>query len=181
MLNRLNKHSDERLIQAYAAGDAKAFARLYDRHKQGLYHFLYRQLSRRELCEEISQETWMAVIRQANSYQNTAKFRTWLFRIAHNKVVDYWRRQQHRSKVKVVDELDQLAAVSDDLDESIRLQELAQQLESLSAEQLATVLLKVQGFSYAEIAEITQAKKETVKSRLRYANKHLRASMEVVL
>ena len=81
----------------------------------------------------------------------------------------------------MVEELEELAIAQDKVDESLRLRELGDHLEHLSAEQLSTLLLKVEGFSYAEISKITQTKKETVKSRLRYATKTLKLSMEAVL
>ncbi len=184
--NRMNlfgdkKVSDEKLLRAFARGNADAFEVLYRRHKQAVYHFLFRQMDKHSVCEELAQDAWMAVIRQAGQYENSARFKTWLFRIAHNKLIDYWRRQKHRSKVSVVDEIDQLAVTQDRSDESLQLKELSKQLNELAPEQLSTLLLKIEGFSYNEIADITEAKKETVKSRLRYATKHLRLSMEAAL
>jgi len=176
-----NYLSDEMLMRAYARGDQNAFTQLYERHKLSLYHFLLRQTNRQSVCEELAHDAWLAVIRQSANYQSTAKFKTWLFRIAHNRLVDYWRRQKHRSKLVVVEELEELAIAQDKVDESLRLRELGDHLEHLSAEQLSTLLLKVEGFSYAEISKITQTKKETVKSRLRYATKTLKLSMEAVL
>lgn len=173
--------SDEVLMRAYARGNQDAFTQLYKRHKLSLYHFLLRQTNRQSVCEELAHDAWLALIRQSANYQHTAKFKTWLFRIAHNRLVDYWRRQKHRSKLIVVEELEQLAIAQTSVDESLRLQELGDQLEKLSAEQLSTILLKIEGFSYAEISDITQTKKETVKSRLRYATKNLKVSMEAVL
>lgn len=176
-----NYLSDEMLMRAYSRGDQDAFTTLYERHKLSLYHFLLRQLDRQSVCEELAHDAWMAVIRQADSYQNTAKFKTWLFRIARNRLVDYWRRQKHRSKLIVIDELEELAVSHEQVDERLRLKELGDHLEKLSLEQLETVLLKIEGFSYAEIANITQAKQETVKSRLRYASKNLKLSLEAIL
>jgi len=176
-----NYLSDEALMRAYASSDQDAFTQLYERHKRSLYYFILRQTNRQSVCEELVHDVWLAVIRQSAHYQNTAKFKTWLFRIAHNRLVDYWRRQKHRSKLIVVDELDELAVAQCEIDESLRLKELSGCLEQLSPEQLSTMLLKVEGFSYAEISDITKTKKETVKSRLRYATKNLKLSLEAVL
>ena len=168
-------------MRAYARGDQDAFTQLYERHKLNLYHFVLRQTHRQSVCEELAHDAWLAVIRQAANYQDTAKFKTWLFRIAHNRLVDYWRRQKHRSKVIVVEELAELAVSETELDEALRLKEISAHLEKLSSEQLSTVLLKIEGFSYSEISDITATKQETVKSRLRYATKYLKLSLEGAL
>ena len=178
---------DDALMLAYANGEAPAFEELYGRHKAGLLAFLRRQCSSVEICEELAHDTWMAVIKQAANYQaneSGAQFKTWLYRIAHNRLVDHWRK--HGSTAKVLfEELSDV--VSNDqahnhqasIDSNLQLDDLLANLAVLSAEQTEALLLKVEGFSHAEIAEITSTKQETVKSRLRYAAKHLKLSMEL--
>ena len=89
--------SDELLMTRYANGDFAAFEVLYLRNKGGLYRYLLRQLKQQSSAEELFQEVWSAVIDSASSYKQSAKFTTWLYRIARNKVID-----QHRH-LKVVD------------------------------------------------------------------------------
>jgi len=178
---------DDALMLAYANGEAPAFEELYGRHKAGLLAFLRRQCSSVETCEELAHDTWMAVIKQAANYQaneSGAQFKTWLYRIAHNRLVDHWRK--HGSTAKVLfEELsdvvsnDQAHNYQASIDSNLQLDDLLANLAVLSAEQTEALLLKVEGFSHAEIAEITSTKQETVKSRLRYAAKHLKLSMEL--
>lgn len=179
-LNRwaLKLMRDESLMQAYSNGNALAFEELYRRYKRGLFVFLRRQCSNVEVCEELAHDSWMAVIKQASSYQAQAQFKTWLFRIAHNRLIDHWRKHGNSAKVLFEELSESLKAENAEIDSHIKIAELLSSLESLSAEQTETVLLKIEGFSYAEIADITNAKQETVKSRLRYAAKHLKLSME---
>jgi len=177
---------EEALMQVYASGDARAFEELYGRHKNGVFSFLRRQCDSHEVCEELAHDTWMAVIKQAAVYQennSTAQFKTWLYRIAHNRLIDHWRK--HGSDAKVLfEELsdvvtnDQSNNQQPAVDYNLQLEELLSSLAALSPEQTEAILLKIEGFSHAEIAEITSAKQETVKSRLRYAAKHLKLSME---
>ena len=166
-------------MAAFAKGDALAFEELYTRHKQAVLQFLRRQCPNVQVCEELVQDTWLAVINGAAQYQPSAQFRTWVYRIAHNRLVDHWRRFGSSSK-GLFDELtDTVAAHPDISTREMELDELLTQLEQLPQEQLATLLLKAAGFSHIEIADITSSKPETVKSRLRYATQRLRVSMGV--
>src|SRR5271169_5225376 len=72
--------ADEDLMLAYAAGDSAAFERLYDRHEAAVYRFLLRSVGNRAVAEELLQEVWLSVVRNASRYQPRAGFRTWLYR-----------------------------------------------------------------------------------------------------
>ena len=170
--------SDEMLMKAYAKGDSLAFEYLYQRNKSALFLFLRRQCENEAICEELAHDAWLAVIRQAENYATSAKFKTWLFRIAHNRLVDHWRKHGGSSKVLFEEIGDSVGATTDSVSQGIELQQLLENLAELSAEQTEALLLKIEGFSHAEIADITDCKKETVKSRLRYATQRLRVSME---
>lgn len=177
----LRKLADEALIKAYAHGQEAAFEVLYLRHKDRVFHFLRRQLSNSAVAEELAHDTWLAVIRCSSRYQHKAKFTTWVFSIAHNRLVDHWRKFTTTRPAILEEVSEQFLRVEDQSTELLQLGDLLQALEVLAPEQLAAVLLKIEGFSHLEIAEITQAKPETVKSRLRYANKHLRNAVEATV
>ncbi|HET7730892.1 MAG TPA: sigma-70 family RNA polymerase sigma factor, partial [Usitatibacter sp.] len=76
---------------AYAGGDAAAFEALYARHKGALYRFVLRSVKARGEAEELFQDIWMRVIDARARYAPQAKFTTWLYTIAHNRLVDHWR------------------------------------------------------------------------------------------
>ena len=76
---------------AYRDGDAAAFEVLYARHRGRLFRYLLHQCARREQADEMFQEVWMSVIRARGNYEVSAKFTTWLFRIAHNRLIDGYR------------------------------------------------------------------------------------------
>ena len=86
---------DEDLMLAYAAGDAAAFDALYARHKGGVYRYLLRHCGHAGVADELFQDVWMNVIRARASYVPSAKFTTWLYRIAHNRLIDHWRATGH--------------------------------------------------------------------------------------
>jgi RNA polymerase sigma-70 factor (ECF subfamily) len=181
VLNRwaLKLMTDEALMAAYALGNAQAFEQLYKRYKRGLFVFLRRQCSDASVCEELAHDTWMAIIGQSGNYKKTAQFKTWLFRIGHNRLVDHWRKYGSNASVLFEELQDSLSIEQAEIDSQMQVAEILSNLESLSPEQTEALLLKIEGFSHAEIADITNAKQETVKSRLRYAAKHLRLSIEV--
>lgn len=167
--------TDEELMLAYGRGDATSFERLYARHKGGLYRYLLRGSSK-AMVDELFQDVWMKVIDSRKRYRATAQFNTWLYRIAHNRLVDYYRRQRPQAA------LDDVQLTSDKPDpqqvsESAQLQaEFDAGLQQLPEEQRqAFVLQNEAGCSVKELAEITGVDFETAKSRLRYARAKLKA------
>jgi RNA polymerase sigma-70 factor (ECF subfamily) len=169
---------DDALLAAYARGNALAFEVLYERHKHAVFAFLNRQCDQRAVAEELAHDAWMAVVANASTYKAQATFKTWLFRIAHNRLIDYWRKFGGNAKVLFEELNDVHAAQGATVSESMELRNILDNLKTLSNEQTEAVLLKIEGFSYQEIADITSSKPETVKSRLRYATEHLRLQLE---
>ena len=175
--------SDEALMLAWAAGDGDAFAPLYARHRVRLYRFLLRQLREPALADELFQDVWQRVIAARRGWTPEASFSTWLFRIAHNRLADHWRAQQHRPPAPT--DGDERAARIPDPDTPERtLSEFEQRrrlqlaLDELPPEQREVVLLRLeQELTLEEIGAITGVGRETVKSRLRYAMDKLRARL----
>jgi RNA polymerase sigma factor (sigma-70 family) len=185
--------ADEDLMLAYAGGDSAAFERLYDRHEAPVYRFLLRSVGNRAAAEELLQEVWLAVVRNAGRYRPQALFRTWLYRIARTRLIDHWRARDPAILLSLdapaasnADGCDVLLGDTIAADES--QQPLAQALaraqalalvgavEALPPAQREVFLLHAQGdLTLAQIAEVTGAGFETAKSRLRYALDKLRA------
>ncbi|WP_192552684.1 RNA polymerase sigma factor [Pseudomonas sp. IzPS59] len=177
----LEASSDESLLARYREGDGKAFEILYARHRQSLYRFLLGLSGKPELAEEVFQETWMSLIRSASQPQGRATFRTWLFQIARNRLIDHWRK--HGAHQPLHDSYDeQTHAVSDDASDPEHLLSLSHDslrldraLQTLPADQREVFLLRAHGdLDLAQIASLTETPLETVKSRLRYAQQKLR-------
>ena len=176
--------SDETLMRDYQQGDSVAFDVLYQRHKDKLFNFVYRSCQNREAVEDIAHDSWMAVIRSIEQYEPTAKFTTYLYRIARNKIIDHWRKMRPEEDHPVEpDEVSSANTVSGSASHGTeRLQMINALLAALALlpeEQREAFLLKEEGFSQMEIAEITGSKPETVKSRVRYARQQLRLELGV--
>src|SRR5260221_10697642 len=105
--------SDEELMLAYRDGNPGAFDTLYARHKGGLFRYVLRGVKIRAVAEELYQEIWIRVIEARERYAPSARFTTWLYTIAHNRLVDHWRR---RELTTVQDEPEEGPAASLDAD-----------------------------------------------------------------
>lgn len=178
---------DEALMAAYAGGDASAFDVLYARHRAWLYGLLMRQLGERTIADDVFQETWYAVIRSAPRYQPRARFTTWLYLLARQRLVDHWRRIDpspeplsfnEEEDARVPGLLDALAVLDAD---PVRAAERAQWGERLvdalaglpAAQREAFLLAEHAEMTLDEIAQVTHSNREAVKSRLRYARRRL--------
>jgi len=176
----LASNSDESLLRAYGAGDSTAFETLYKRHKNGLYNFILRGLAQAAPAEEIAQDVWMAVIDNATRFEpGKATFRTWLYRIASNKVADFFRRKVNQPAELLDTHNEQFTATGLNAEDRILFDQLLAALSELPEDQRMTFVLQQEGFSHREIADITGVGSETVKSRLRYAKSATRARMEL--
>jgi RNA polymerase sigma-70 factor (ECF subfamily) len=172
---------DEQLMLAYRAGDAGAFEELYRRHKGGLFRFVLRSVRERALAEELYQEIWMRAIEARGRYEVQAKFTTWLYTIAHNRLVDYWRKKG--LQVVSLDAEGELPAnpgfePQGILEATQGLERFARALEHLPLAQREAFLLHHEAeMSVAEIARATGSNEEAAKSRLRYATAKLKEAL----
>ena len=189
--------SDEELMRRYAAGEARAFDLIVSRYERPLYGYILRSVKRQEIAEELLQEVFIRVLRNAATYQQSAKFTTWLYTIARNICIDRARKHNRRrelsldesvggdqeasSSVSYIDRLvDEDASVSHMSHERRQfLERLEDALQSLPEEQREVFLLKeVSGLKFREIAELVGAPVPTIKSRMRYALQALRGHLE---
>jgi RNA polymerase sigma-70 factor (ECF subfamily) len=175
---------DAELLAAHAAGDAHAFARLYDRYDRQCFQFIRRLLggAQADAAEDVHQETWIAISRNAAGFDPAkASFAAWLFTVARHKVFDHFRRL----KVAVLAGAAEDGAMLQAPDpapsplEAVESRDLAQRIvnavEALPLEQRgAFIMFADGGLSLEEIARATGVAVETAKSRLRYARAKLR-------
>jgi RNA polymerase sigma-70 factor, ECF subfamily len=182
--------TDEALMLAWQAGDVAAFDRIYGRHRGGVYRYLLRHCRDRATAEELHQDVWLKLIAARARFDAAARFTTWLYSLARNRMIDHWRRNPAQRLVSLDDDGDGrgIGELLEDSDPAGNpqgaatvLQEsalLVAALAALPAAQRDAFLLHVEGgLAVGEIAALTSTPAETVKSRLRYAYKRLRASL----
>lgn len=175
--------TDEQLMLAWQGGDARAFEQLYARYRGTLYRFLVRQAGSTSAGDELYQDVWMTLVRQRERWQPTATLKTYLYRIAHSRIVDHFRRQGRERGFLLVsldaDDAPELACAVTAADSAWTGQGTADAvrrcLDALPPEQREAFLLKEESeLDLAAIAAATGVGAETVKSRVRYALARLR-------
>jgi RNA polymerase sigma-70 factor (ECF subfamily) len=184
--------SNETLMVRFRDGDVRAFEILLSRHQKPVYEFVLRSVGSHNtaVAEDLTQETFLRVVKQAGTYEQRAKFTTWLYTLARNLCIDNSRRMVHR-KTRSLDQpdeegqtlLDRTASQGPAVDRKVighQLQtRLQQAIDSLPEDQREVFLMREQAdLSFKEIAEVIGVSENTVKSRMRYALEKLRAQLE---
>ena len=189
----VSEDSDEALMLRYAAGDLAAFDTLYGRHELGVWRYLMRSVRVQALADDLLQDVWFAVARSAAAYEVKARFKTWLFTLAHNRLVDHFRTAKNHLSIDggSAGEDDGEGSLADTLAADsgfgpVRQLESREQaaallaaVEQLPFEQREAFLLQAEaGMSVGDIAAATGVAFETAKSRLRYARSSLKQSLQ---
>jgi len=177
--------ADEALMLAYAKGQASAFDFLYQRHKQVVYLFFVKQGLPIAIAEELCHDTWLKLINAREKYQPQALFKTYLFTIARNTLIDHYKKKSTQNEDNNLNDDNELTATS--ATPQLCKQQQAQQLQlalsrsiaALPVTQREVFLLKQEsGFSLEQIAQITAQHQEKVKSSWRYALQRLRKGLQ---
>lgn len=173
---------DSALMLRYKDGDTAAFEVLYRRHNDALYRYLLRLCKNRHSAEDVFQDVWGKIIKARGTYRPTAKFTTFMYRVAHNCFIDHVRRnKRHGNNTEFEPEIHASGGehLETTTERSLARQRLSVALGHLPDEQRDVFLLfEESGLSLEEIATVTGSNRETVKSRLRYAVKKLRSAIQ---
>jgi RNA polymerase sigma-70 factor (ECF subfamily) len=192
-LHPADERTDDALVAAAAAGDEEAFEQLFERHRRQVARIGGRFFPQREQIEEIIQDTFTKVYFALHTYHGTheASFRAWLAQITVNACYDHLRRARRRPEYALGEFAEnesanittQLRAARSDIEGALVSRDLALKLLArVSAEdRLVLTLLDVEGFSVAEIAEMTSWSISKVKVRAHRARAHLRRIMRKFL
>lgn len=185
--------SDEVLLAGFAAGDAGAFGALYARHERPVFRFLRRSLGNDAAAQDLLQDVWLAVVRNAAAFEPRARFTTWLYGIARNRLIDHWRARRDTVSLdqEAANDGDcpvapiELLAAGTGCEPEAQAMSRAQAaafvaaVEQLPAPQREAFLLHAEGgLTVEEVGQLTGVGRETAKSRLRYAMIRLRAAMQ---
>ena len=179
---------DSVLVSDYINGNEKALEKLIIRHKQRIYSFIYSKVLNRDITEDVFQDTFIKVINtlRKGKYNEEGKFLPWVMRIAHNLVIDHFRKNSRMPKFKNTDEFDIFSVLSDNsmnienqlINDQIHndVRELIKELPKDQKEVLIMRLYK--DMSFKEISEITDVSINTALGRMRYALINLRKLVE---
>jgi RNA polymerase sigma-70 factor (ECF subfamily) len=176
---------DAQLMLRVREGDSASFSLLLERHRNAVIHFLYRMVQNQAVAEELAQEVFLRVYRSRESYEPTAKFTTWLFRIATHLALNWIRDYKNERGQESLDEelLDgaprQIGAGEPNVEQRMvweaRLAEVRRAIKSLPEKQRAAVMMhKYDDLDYTQIARVLECSESAVKSLLFRAYETLR-------
>jgi len=177
---------DAQLMLRVKEGDQASFAELLERYRAPVIHFIYRMVQNQHVAEELAQDVFLRVYRARKGYEPSAKFTTWLFRIATHTALNAIRDSRGERGLERLDEEesplphlpDPAATVEQRLVEDARLLEIRRAVQALPAKQRAAVLMhKYQEMEYSQIARVLNCSESAVKSLLFRAYETLRARL----
>ncbi|MDR3187664.1 MAG: sigma-70 family RNA polymerase sigma factor [Prevotellaceae bacterium] len=181
--------SDNALIKQFVNGNATAFNALLARYRKKIYTYIYLSVKRKDVADDIFQETFIKVIRSLKEgrYAESGKFAPWVVRIAHNLVIDHFRKLRQSNECSN-DNTDRLSVTGDEFSDlnaeerAVRLQirkDVRQLLDFLPSEQRDIVLMRYyMNMSYKEISEQLNININTALGRMRYAIINMRKMVE---
>lgn len=183
-----NQLPDAILVQQYIAGDELALSKLIERHQSRIYGFIYSKMNDRELCDDIFQDTFIKVIRtlKTSTYNEEGKFLPWVIRIAHNLIVDHYRKNKKMTMLRETENFSIFEFLKDESStmENLMITEqvegdLKKLIEELPSDQKEVLVMRMYGdLSFKEISDQTGVSINTALGRMRYAIMNLRKLIE---
>ena len=184
-MDRFLSMTDEELVALYAKGNNRAFEVLFSKHEQSLYNYILYLVRNKDLADDIFQETFIKAITtiKLGKYTETGKFRSWISRISHNLVIDYFRSEQKQNTTSNEEydfDLFNNSRFSDDTVEALLVKEqvmtdVKRLVDSLPDTQREVLNMRYyRDMSFKEIADITGVSINTALGRMRYAILNMR-------
>ncbi|MCI4442717.1 MAG: sigma-70 family RNA polymerase sigma factor [Lentimicrobium sp.] len=175
---------DALLVKKYVEGDENALTLLINRHQSKIFGFIYSKISDRDISNDIFQDTFIKVIKtlKSKSYNEEGKFLPWVMRIAHNLIIDHYRKNKKMPMFRETEEFSIFSIMSDDsltienkiIREQVEI-DLKKLIEELPADQKEVLVMRMyQDMSFKEISEITGVSINTALGRMRYALMNMR-------
>jgi len=187
-MNKIKFYSDSKLVAMYINGDESVLEKLLHRHRDKIFGFIYSKVRNQELTEDLFQDTLFKVVRtlKKGKYIEEGKFLSWVIRIAHNIIIDHYRKQNKMKNVYESEDFSMFDILhDDDLDaekQMIRKQMIAKiriLIEQLPSDQKTVLKMRMyEELSFQEIAEKTQVSINTALGRMRYALINIRKIIE---
>lgn len=175
---------DALLVKNYVDGNENALSTLIERHQSKILGFIYSKISDRDISNDIFQDTFIKVIKtlKSSSYNEEGKFLPWVMRIAHNLIIDHFRKTKKMPMFRETEEFSIFSIMSDNsltiesqmINDQVEL-DLKKLIEELPADQKEVLIMRMyQDMSFKEISEITGVSINTALGRMRYALMNMR-------
>ena len=182
---KISEMTDEELAMSYVNGNNKAFDLLLERNQSRLFSYILFIVHDRSMAEDLFQETFVKIISKLHEgkYSSSGKFVSWMLRIAHNAVMDWYRRQKNEKTMEVYNENDLYGDSTSVLEANIEnhfvkeqvLRDVQRMMNLLPITQREVVFMRFyQNLSFKEIAELTNVSINTALGRMRYAVMNMR-------
>lgn len=185
---KLSKFSDQELVQAYLKGNEQAIEQLILRYKTQVFTYIICKVKKEALAEDIFQDTFIKVINtvKRGKYNDEGKFLPWVMRIAHNLIIDHYRKNTRMPFVKNSDEFDIFdiiknpdASAQEELEKNQVLSDVKNLIKFLPSDQKEVLMMRMYyDMSFKEISETTNVSINTALGRMRYALINLRKMAE---
>lgn len=172
------------LVNAYKDGDDSSFNEIYERYIDDIYRYVYRKVGDREVSEDITSSIWMKILQNIEKYQEQswATFKSWIYRIAHNAVVDHYRTRKEHEDIDGICEPGFSQDFWKQVDDTDSLKKVMQYLQQLWAKEKEIVILRVwDDMSYKEISEIVWESIDNCKQICSRSLKKIQANITLVL
>lgn len=179
---------DALLVKSYIDGNENALSLLISRHQAKIYGFIYSKLSDRDVADDVFQDTFIKVIitLKTKLYNEEGKFLPWVMRIAHNLIIDYYRKNKKMPMLRETEEFSIFSLISDkamNIEQTLILfqveSDVQKIIEELPSDQKEVVMMRIyQDLSFKEISELTGVSINTALGRMRYALQNLRKVIE---
>ncbi len=187
-MKTIEKRTDYELVQAYISGEREVFDILVHRHQQKLYNYINSVVKDKDAADDIFQDTFIKVVNvlRGGTYREEGKFLQWIMRIAHNLIIDYFRKEQKFKYVRSKEELDVFDIIGnhEDSQETIMIKkqisrDVRNLVKQLPEEQRRVLIMRhYADMSFKEIAERTGVSINTALGRMRYALLNMRKMAE---
>ncbi len=177
------EYNEKELIESSQNGNSQAYGQLYDRHIKTIYNFIYYKTRHKETAEDLTSQTFYKALRHMSSVDSSRSFLSWLYKIAHNTVLDHYRVKKNLENIDDFYDLDDgQESVEIEIDDREEAKKVKKYLDKLSAIERDIVIMRVwQELSYKEIAEIVGKTEASCKMMYSRSLKKLRDLVPLAL
>ncbi len=174
---------EEELVLNCQNGDADAFGQLYDKYFEKIYRFIYYKISHQETTEDLVSLTFTKALENLDKFRtNKGSFSSWLYKIARNTVIDYYRTKREVKNIDYVYDIHSQQNIEEDMTKDQQLQNIREKLDALKPEQREIVIMRIwDELSYKEISQIINKSEASCKMTFSRAIKTIKASLAIII